>query len=99
MIVIPAVDIKSGKCVRLRQGRKEDATVFSDDPVAMAGRWADEGAELIHVVELDGAFVENLVFVRAQDVRVRLGIRRLTLHGDRADDQNCRQRRIITHQP
>jgi phosphoribosylformimino-5-aminoimidazole carboxamide ribotide isomerase len=56
MIVIPAVDIKSGKCVRLLQGRKEDVTVFSEDPVAMARRWAKDGAEVIHVVDLDGAF-------------------------------------------
>ena len=56
MIIIPAVDIKSGKCVRLLQGRKEDVTVFSEDPVAMARRWATEGAELIHVIDLDGAF-------------------------------------------
>lgn len=56
MIVIPAVDIKSGKCVRLLQGRKEDVTVFSDDPVAVAKRWEMEGAEVIHVVDLDGAF-------------------------------------------
>ena len=56
MIIIPAVDIKNGKCVRLLQGRKEDVTVFSEDPVAMARRWAAEGAEVIHVVDLDGAF-------------------------------------------
>jgi len=56
MIVIPAVDIKNGKCVRLVQGRKEDETVFSDDPAAMARKWAREGAELIHVIDLDGAF-------------------------------------------
>ena len=56
MIIIPAVDIKNGKCVRLAQGRKEDETVFSDDPAAMALKWAQAGAELIHVVDLDGAF-------------------------------------------
>ena len=56
MIIIPAVDIKNGKCVRLLQGRKEDETVFSDDPAAMACRWAQAGAELIHVIDLDGAF-------------------------------------------
>ena len=56
MIIIPAVDIKNGKCVRLLQGRQEDETVFSDDPAAMAQKWADAGAELIHVVDLDGAF-------------------------------------------
>ena len=56
MIIIPAVDIKNGKCVRLVQGRIEDETVFADDPVAMAQQWAEAGAELIHVVDLDGAF-------------------------------------------
>lgn len=55
MIVIPAVDIKNGKCVRLRQGRMADETVFSDDPAAMAARWAGAGARLIHVVDLNGA--------------------------------------------
>ena len=56
MLIIPAVDIKNGKCVRLVQGRMEDATVFSNDPAAMAQKWALAGAELIHVVDLDGAF-------------------------------------------
>jgi phosphoribosylformimino-5-aminoimidazole carboxamide ribotide isomerase len=56
MIVIPAVDIQAGKCVRLRQGQKDAVTVFSDDPTEMAQKWAREGAELIHVVDLDGAF-------------------------------------------
>lgn len=56
MIIIPAVDIKNGKCVRLLQGRKEEETVFSDDPAAMARRWSQAGAELIHVIDLDGAF-------------------------------------------
>ena len=56
MLIIPAVDIKNGKCVRLVQGRMEDETVFSDDPAAMAQKWATAGAELIHVIDLDGAF-------------------------------------------
>ena len=55
MIVIPAVDIKDGKCVRLAQGRMDAETVFSDDPVATAQQWDDAGAELIHVVDLNGA--------------------------------------------
>jgi phosphoribosylformimino-5-aminoimidazole carboxamide ribotide isomerase len=59
MIIIPAVDIKNGKCVRLVQGRKEDETVFSDDPAAMAQKWAKAGAELIHVIDLDGAFEKS----------------------------------------
>jgi phosphoribosylformimino-5-aminoimidazole carboxamide ribotide isomerase len=56
MLIIPAIDLKDGKCVRLRQGRAEDLTVFSDDPVAMGLRWQAAGARLLHVVDLDGAF-------------------------------------------
>ncbi len=56
MLLIPAIDLKDGKCVRLRQGRMEDETVFSDDPVAVAGRWVAAGARRLHVVDLDGAF-------------------------------------------
>jgi phosphoribosylformimino-5-aminoimidazole carboxamide ribotide isomerase len=56
MLVIPAIDLKDGKCVRLRQGRMEDDTVFSDDPVAVAGRWVKEGARRLHIVDLNGAF-------------------------------------------
>ncbi|MBN1557942.1 MAG: 1-(5-phosphoribosyl)-5-[(5-phosphoribosylamino)methylideneamino]imidazole-4-carboxamide isomerase [Lentisphaerae bacterium] len=56
MLIIPAIDLKDGRCVRLRQGRAEDATVYGDDPVAMARHWVAEGAEYLHVVDLDGAF-------------------------------------------
>ncbi|MES0363399.1 MAG: 1-(5-phosphoribosyl)-5-[(5-phosphoribosylamino)methylideneamino]imidazole-4-carboxamide isomerase [Desulfobacteria bacterium] len=56
MLIIPAVDIKEGRCVRLLQGREGSETVFSDDPSAMAARWEREGAELLHVIDLDGAF-------------------------------------------
>ncbi len=56
MLIIPAIDLKEGQCVRLRQGRMEEATVFGDDPVAMAGRWVGEGARRLHIVDLDGAF-------------------------------------------
>lgn len=59
MIVIPAVDIRNGKCVRLRQGRQDQETIFSDDPAAMAMRWAKDGARLIHVIDLDGAFHQH----------------------------------------
>ncbi len=58
MIIIPAVDIKDGKCVRLMQGRMDQETVFADDPTAMAQKWADAGAELIHVRDLNGAFAQ-----------------------------------------
>lgn len=54
--IIPAVDIKNGKCVRLIQGQKDKETVFGDDPGAMAAKWAACGAGLIHVIDLDGAF-------------------------------------------
>ncbi|MFP5356956.1 MAG: 1-(5-phosphoribosyl)-5-[(5-phosphoribosylamino)methylideneamino]imidazole-4-carboxamide isomerase [Gammaproteobacteria bacterium] len=56
MQLVPAIDLKNGQCVRLRQGRIDDVTVFSDDPVSVARRWADEGAQRLHVVDLDGAF-------------------------------------------
>ncbi|MBM4227920.1 MAG: 1-(5-phosphoribosyl)-5-[(5-phosphoribosylamino)methylideneamino]imidazole-4-carboxamide isomerase [Gammaproteobacteria bacterium] len=55
MLLIPAIDIKDGKCVRLRQGRMDDDTVYSDDPVAIAARWVEAGARRIHVVDLNGA--------------------------------------------
>lgn len=55
MLLIPAIDIKGGRCVRLRQGRMEDETVYSDDPVAVAARWVGAGARRLHVVDLDGA--------------------------------------------
>ena len=56
MLLIPAIDLKDGKCVRLRQGRMEDSTIFSDDPVAMAARWVEAGAQRLHIVDLNGAF-------------------------------------------
>jgi len=56
VIVIPAVDLREGRCVRLREGRSDRETIFSDDPVAMALRWTLQGAARLHVVDLDGAF-------------------------------------------
>ena len=56
MLLIPAIDLKEGQCVRLRQGRMDDSTVFSSDPVAMAKHWRDQGARRLHIVDLDGAF-------------------------------------------
>lgn len=56
MLIIPAIDLKEGQCVRLRQGRMEDDTVFSDDPVAVATQWVEQGARRLHLVDLDGAF-------------------------------------------
>lgn len=84
MIIIPAVDIKNGKCVRLLQGRMDKETVFSDDPAAMAEKWEKAGAEIIHVVDLDGAFKkspQNLTSIRnilqrvSADIQVGGGIR------------------------
>lgn len=56
MVILPAIDLKDGKCVRLRQGRAEDVTVYGDDPAAQAKDWADQGGQELHVVDLDGAF-------------------------------------------
>lgn len=56
LAIYPAIDLQGGRCVRLRQGRADDATVYSDDPVATAKRWEAEGATHLHVVDLDGAF-------------------------------------------
>lgn len=84
MLIVPAVDIKQGKCVRLLQGEMEKETLYSDRPADMAVRWVAEGATLIHVVDLDGAFekgVRNLEPIReivrdaGVDVQVGGGIR------------------------
>lgn len=56
MLVIPAIDLKDGQCVRLKQGRMDDATSYGDDPVAMAARWVEAGARRLHLVDLNGAF-------------------------------------------
>ena len=56
MLIIPAIDLKDGHCVRLKQGMMEDATVFSEDPGAMAKHWLDQGAKRLHLVDLNGAF-------------------------------------------
>ncbi len=81
MLLIPAIDLKDGKCVRLRQGRMDDDTVFSDDPVAVAGKWVEQGAQRIHLVDLDGAFAgkpKNAGIIHAiaeafPDVPVQIG--------------------------
>jgi phosphoribosylformimino-5-aminoimidazole carboxamide ribotide isomerase len=56
VLIIPAIDLKDGECVRLRQGRMEDSTVFAGKPVDMAARWVDAGARRLHLVDLNGAF-------------------------------------------
>ena len=86
MKIIPAVDIKEGRCVRLSQGKADQETVYSDDPVAMACHWDEEGAPLIHVVDLDGAFdgqpanaetVKQIIYNSSVDIQVGGGIRNL----------------------
>jgi len=81
VILIPAIDLKEGRCVRLEQGRMEDVTVFSDDPVAMVDRWREAGGRRLHVVDLDGAFagkprnrdlIERMV-AAANDMPVQVG--------------------------
>jgi phosphoribosylformimino-5-aminoimidazole carboxamide ribotide isomerase len=77
MIIIPAVDIKDGKCVRLIQGQMDQETVFADDPAAMAQKWAEAGAELIHVIDLNGAFAkcpQNIDAIRKILQRVHVPI-------------------------
>ena len=67
MIIIPAIDLKQGRCVQLRQGRKEDETVYSDNPSAVARQWEELGASYLHLVDLDGAFEgqsQNLAVVK-----------------------------------
>ena len=56
MLLIPAIDLKDGQCVRLKQGDMADATTFGEDPAAMARRWVDAGARRLHLVDLNGAF-------------------------------------------
>ena len=80
MIVIPAIDLKGGRCVRLKQGRMSDETVFSDVPEEMAVRWFDQGAERLHMVDLDGAVEGRAVnhdaikrIVNAVPIPVQLG--------------------------
>lgn len=81
MILIPAIDLKDGKCVRLKQGRMDDTTVFSDNPVDMAARWVDAGARRLHLVDLNGAFagepvngeVIHAIAERFPDIPVQIG--------------------------
>lgn len=81
MLLIPAIDIKEGKCVRLRQGLMEDSTVFSDSPLTMADKWVELGAKRLHLVDLDGAFagkpanaeVINAIAEKYPDVPIQIG--------------------------
>jgi phosphoribosylformimino-5-aminoimidazole carboxamide ribotide isomerase len=82
MLIIPAIDLKDGNCVRLKQGEMEGATIFSDDPAAMAKHWLAQGARRLHLVDLNGAFagkpkneaaVRSIVAAVGMDVPVQLG--------------------------
>jgi phosphoribosylformimino-5-aminoimidazole carboxamide ribotide isomerase len=86
MRIIPAVDIKEGRCVRLVQGKSDQETVYSNDPLSMANHWDEEGAQTIHVVDLDGAFqgspinseiVKKIIYSSSVDIQVGGGIRTL----------------------
>ena len=82
MLLIPAIDLKDGHCVRLRQGEMNDATDFSEDPTAMATHWLDQGARRLHLVDLNGAFagkpknenaIKSILKTVGDDIPVQLG--------------------------
>ena len=81
MLIIPAIDLKDGACVRLRQGRMEDSTVFNDDPVAQAEQFAAQGARRLHIVDLNGAFagtpvngeIVTAIVRRCPDLPIQIG--------------------------
>lgn len=81
MLIIPAIDLKDGACVRLRQGRMDDSTVFSEDPVAMAAKWVEAGCRRLHLVDLNGAFegkpvngeVVTAIAKRYPDLPIQIG--------------------------
>lgn len=87
MIILPAIDLKDGRCVRLRQGRAEDVTVYGDDPAAQAKDWAEQGGSELHVVDLDGAFcgtpkhtktIEKIISAFGGPVEVGGGLRSIS---------------------
>jgi phosphoribosylformimino-5-aminoimidazole carboxamide ribotide isomerase len=82
MLLIPAIDLKDGKCVRLKQGDMADATTFGEDPAAMARRWLDAGARRLHLVDLNGAFagkpvneaaIKSILKEVGEEIPVQLG--------------------------
>jgi len=82
MLLIPAIDLKDGHCVRLRQGDLDDATIFSEDPAAMASDWLDQGARRLHLVDLNGAVagspknlaaIKNILDVIDNEIPVQIG--------------------------
>ena len=79
MIIIPAIDLHDGKCVRLRQGDFNRVTVYSDDPLEVALGWQEQGAERIHIVDLDGSLVgtpknREIIINIAQELRIPLEV-------------------------
>ena len=82
MLIIPAIDLKDGRCVRLKQGDMNSATVFSEDPVAMARHWAAQGAKRLHIVDLNGAIagrpknekvIRDMIAAVGQQLQIQLG--------------------------
>ncbi len=82
MLLIPAIDLKDGHCVRLRQGDLDDATIFSEDPAAMATQWFDQGARRLHLVDLNGAVagvpknqaaIKSIIRAVGDDIPVQIG--------------------------
>ena len=82
MLIIPAIDLKDGHCVRLKQGDMNEATVFSEDPAAMASHWVEQGAQRLHLVDLNGAFagkpknedaIKAVVAAVGEDIPIQLG--------------------------
>ncbi len=82
MLIIPAIDLKDGHCVRLKQGSMEEATVFSEDPAAMAVHWRQQGAKRLHLVDLNGAFagkpkngdaIKEIAAAVGKDIPIQLG--------------------------
>jgi len=86
MLIIPAIDLREGKCVRLVEGQLDQETIYSNDPVAMAAHWQTKGAQMLHVVDLDGAFagspknldvIKEILSVLTIPVQVGGGIRNM----------------------
>jgi len=82
MLLIPAIDLKDGRCVRLKQGDMDQSTIFSEDPAAMARKWVDAGARRLHLVDLNGAFagkpqnhaaIKSILREVGDDIPVQLG--------------------------
>ncbi|MBA3806420.1 MAG: 1-(5-phosphoribosyl)-5-((5-phosphoribosylamino)methylideneamino)imidazole-4-carboxamide isomerase, partial [Acidobacteria bacterium] len=81
MLIIPAIDLKDGRCVRLTQGRRRDMKIYDGDPVEMAGEFERAGAQMLHVVDLDGAFADSnspnrktvVSIIRALNIPVQTG--------------------------